>query len=222
MANPTAEQWRQHTRRPPWLQPPGELGLSRNVSPHGRGRPASAIIWPSGRFPHPSLNAAVARWACFGPRLGGRRRTAAIAQAGAGRAASGPLLSGDVGGDSSPSRDPEPDPVLATRPPAPIRASPDFARAGRFWSPITPMPTCWYCTEESSRFCDAPGPGAWGRCARRMCDMHTTRVGTHSDLCQEHAGGDKPTPSDQTGRSQDPETWAVLRNLVKLRPPVDF
>lgn len=54
-----------------------------------------------------------------------------------------------------------------------------------------PMPPCAYCTAESTRTCDAEGSGGWGRCAVRMCQAHTTRVGKHHDLCCEHAGGDQ-------------------------------
>jgi hypothetical protein len=33
-----------------------------------------------------------------------------------------------------------------------------------------PRPPCTYCDAESTRACDAPGPGRFGRCGTLMCE----------------------------------------------------
>ena len=56
---------------------------------------------------------------------------------------------------------------------------------------VEAMPPCAYCRSESTRSCDAPGNGGWGRCGVRMCKAHTTKVGEHHDLCRQHAQRDR-------------------------------
>jgi hypothetical protein len=79
-------------------------------------------------------------------------------------------------------------------------------------------PPCTYCDTESTRACDAPGRGRFGRCGTPMCGNHSAKVGKHHDLCREHAAAGDHAEMIRGGETATNVWWEIVETKAAPIP----